>query len=108
MKKEKIINKLDEGDINWTFKRSLAFTDHHHSLFRCDEYGLQMEQISNISPTTGDFLKPKTYYYIDGHEKPFKTIESLCDAWNELNDFDDPNSEIVWVKKIVPTVKIKS
>ena len=31
----------------------------------------------------------------------------LCDCWNERNNFDDPNNEITWVKKIVPIVSLK-
>jgi len=33
-------------------------------------------------------------------------IQKLCDDWNEIKNYDDPNCEIVWVKKIVKTRNI--
>ncbi len=49
---------------------------------------------------------PKTYFYITGQEKEYTDLEELCRDWNEIKNFDDPNNEIVWVKKIVPIIKV--
>ena len=64
-----------------------------------------MERITNKT-ADGWFAKPKTYFYIVGQKKEYTDLKKLCDDWNEIKNFDDPNNEIVWVKKIVPIVKM--
>jgi len=93
-------NKLDHADIDWRFIASMAFDTFHHSKFRCEKYGIQKEAITNRSKLTGNFLKPKVYYFIDGCEKEMTSLDDLLNTWNELNEFDDPNNEIAWVKVI--------
>ncbi len=100
-------NKLDPLDISWQMKSSIGYDNQHHALYRCDEYGLQMETITPKSKTTDEFGKAKVYFYIDDCEKEMTEIEDLCDTWNDLKNFDDPNNEIVWKKKIVPTIKLR-
>ncbi len=64
-----------------------------------------MEKISKLKDN-GGFCKPKTYFYITGQEKEYTDLEELCKDWNEIKNFDDPNNEIVWEKKIVPIIKL--
>lgn len=100
-------NKLEPLDIGWKMKESRGFDNAHHALFRCDEFGLQKETITNKNKASGIFGTPKNYYYIDKCAKEMTDIQDLCDTWNELKDFDNPNCEIVWEKKIVPTIKLR-
>lgn len=100
-------NKLEPLDINWKMITSMGYDDMHHGLFRCDEFDLQKETLTNKSKSTGEFRKPKVYYYIDDCAKEMTDIQDLCDVWNELKNFDDPNNEIVWEKKIVPVIKLR-
>lgn len=94
-------NKLEPEDIEWEFICSLALSSHHHAKFICEEYGLEKEKITP-KKSDGDFGNAKTYYFITGQEKEYTDLKALCDDWNEIKNFDDPNNEIVWVKKIVP------
>ena len=49
---------------------------------------------------SGDFGKAKTYYFIKDQDKEYTDLQQLCNDWNEIKNFDDPNSEITWVKVI--------
>ena len=100
-------NLLEPEDIKWKFRTSLAMDTYHQTLYRNDEYGLQMEAIVNRSKATGQFGKSKTYYYIDDCEKEMTDLQDLCNTWNELKNFDDPNNEIIWEKRIIPTIKLR-
>lgn len=101
-------NMLTPDDIGeWKFVSSFAFTTHHHTKFVNELFGLEMEKITNIS-AQGNFGKPKTYFYITGQEKEYTDLEQLCVDWNEIKNFDDPNNEIQWVKKIVPVIKLNT
>lgn len=92
-------NKLAPEDIEWSFVSSMALTTHHISKFSNIKFGLEMEKTSRVK-SEGDFGKPKSYYYITGQEKEYTDLQTLCDDWNEIKNFDDPNSEIKWVKVI--------
>ncbi len=98
------MNKLEPEDIEWAFKSSMAFTTYHHSLYRNEQFCIQMEGITNV--TQNGFGKSKKYFYMDGQKKEYTDLQELCNDWNEIKNFDDPNNEIVWVKKIVPTIKL--
>lgn len=100
------MNLLAPEDIEWKFLMSMGFTDYHHSKSVNEKYGLEMEQITKKLADGIDFGKPKTYFYITGQEKEYTDLQELCDDWNEIKNYDDPDSEIVWVKKIVKKVKI--
>lgn len=98
------MNKLTPDDIEWKFLCSLGMTTHHHTKSINKEYGLQREVITKKRGDF-DFGSSKTYYYINGCAREFTKIQDLCDCWNELHDFDDPDDEIVWVKIIKPKIK---
>jgi hypothetical protein len=100
-------NLLSPEDIEWKFVMSMAYTDFHHSKSVNKKYGLEMEVITKkIDYYT--FGKAKVYYFITGQEKEYTDLQELCNDWNEIKNFDDPENEIVWVKKIVKTVKLKN
>lgn len=92
-------NLLEPDDIKWNFISSLACRAYHHSKFLCHEFGLEMEKITKVIDDVF-FGKPKTYYYITGQEKEYTDLQTLCDDWNEIRNFDDPHGEIKWVKII--------
>ena len=92
-------NILESEDIEWLFITSMAFTNCHHSKFIDEQYGLEKEQIA-YKRADGNFRRPKTYYFITGHQKEYTDLEELCKDWNEIKNFDDPNKEIKWVKVI--------
>lgn len=98
-------NKLEPEDIEWKFITSMGFSTAHHSKFINEEFGLEMEKISKVKDN-GQFGKPKIYYFITGQEKEYTELGELCKDWNEIKNFDDPNNEIVWVKRIVPIIKL--
>ena len=102
------MNKLDPEDIEWQFISSIGFTDCHHAKLINKEFGLECETITKTSKLTGDFLKPKVYYFITGQKKEYTNIQLLCDDWNEIKNYDDPNNEIVWVKKIIKAKGLNS
>ncbi len=97
-------HKLEPEDIKFRLVSTISFVDHHHLQFVNEEYGLTMEKLTNV--TDSGFGKAKTYYFINGQEKEYTDLNELCKDWNEIKDFDDPNNEIVWVKKIVPIIKL--
>lgn len=101
------MNKLTPEDIEWKLVRSYSFNSEAFTVFRDNRFSIQQEQIVKTDGNgwTGSMKK---YFYMDSIEKPFKTEQELCEAWNERNDFDDPNNEIVWVKKIVPIRKMNA
>lgn len=93
------MNLLCPEDISFKFIKSLGLTDEHISMMRNEEYGIQCEQYTK-KKSEFEFGKPKTYYFIDGQEKEYTDLQELCDDWNEIKNFDDPNNEITWVKVI--------
>ncbi len=99
-------NELEAEDIEWRFVHSMAFRTYHHSKFINEEYGLQMEQITNVKANS-EFGKAKTYYFISGQEKEYTDLQEMIKDWNEIKNFDDPNNEIIWEKRIVPIIKLK-
>ncbi len=74
-------------------------TTQSHFAYRNEKFALQWEQITNRDGH-GWSGKAKNYYFIDGVEREFTDIQTLCDCWNEIKNFDDPRSEIKWVKVI--------
>lgn len=92
-------NLLCPEDIEWKTVHHLGMTDEHISKRRNDEFGVEWEQYTK-KLNDFDFGKPKNYYYIDGQEKEYTDLQKLCDDWNEIKNFDDPNNEITWVKVI--------
>ena len=93
------VNKLCPEDIEWSFIMSMGFIDHHHSKSINKKYGLEMEIITKKIDGYS-FGKGKVYYFITGQEKEYTDLQKLCDDWNEIKNFDDPDSEIKWVKII--------
>jgi len=93
------MNILTPEDIKWENVIHISMDDEHISKFRNEEYGIQWEQYTKVKWPC-DFAKPKNYYYIDDQEKEYTDLQALCDDWNEIKNFDDPNAEIVWVKVI--------
>ncbi|WP_417444663.1 hypothetical protein [Joostella sp.] len=100
-------NLLSPEDIRWEFISSLGFVDQHHAKYINKEFGLEMETITKKLSDGISFGKSKVYYFITGQEKEYTCIQLLCDDWNEINNYDDPENEIVWIKKIVPIKKLK-
>ena len=100
-------NLLEPADIKWKYVKHITFSDYSHFVHRDEKFKIQWEQITNRDGH-GWSGKPKNYYFIDGVEKEYTDIEKLCDDWNEIKNFDDPDNEIVWVKKIVKIRNIGS
>ena len=100
-------NLLQPEDIEWKFICSLAFTTHHHAKMVNKEFGLECEIITKKIDDFTFSKKPKVYYFIIGQEKEYTDINELCKDWNEIKNYDDPNNEIVWIKKIVKIIKLK-
>ncbi len=99
-------NLLEPEDIEWRYVKHITMTTQSHFLFRSEQFKIQWEQITNRDGH-GKVGKAKNYFFIDEVEREFTEVQELCYYWNERNYFDDPNNEIIWVKKIVPTVKLK-
>ena len=99
-------NLLCPEDIVWKFIMSMAFSDYHHAKMVNKEYGLECETITKKLSDGFSFGKAKVYYFITGQEKEYTDLQKLCDDWNEIKNFDDPDNEIVWEKKIVKIIKI--
>lgn len=99
-------NNLSPEDIDFKFVSSLALRQQHITKLVNDEFGVEAEKVSRVK-ADGEFGKPKTYFYITGHEKEYTDLDELCKDWNEIKNFDDPNSEIRWVK-IITTKPIDS
>jgi len=99
-------NTLEPDDIEWKYVKHLTMTTQSHMLFRDERFKIQWEQITNRDGH-GKVGKAKNYFFIDKVQREFTDIQELCDCWNERNNFDDPNNEITWVKKIVPVVRLK-
>ncbi|MGK0447019.1 MAG: hypothetical protein ACJA2M_000790 [Polaribacter sp.] len=99
-------NMLEPSDIEWIYYKHLTLTTQSQFATRNEKYGLQHEQITNRDGH-GFVGKAKNYYFIDNIEREFTDLQELCDCWNEINNFDDPKNEIVWIKKIVPIRKLK-
>lgn len=92
--------------IEWKFIRSMGFSDHHHAVFRNDEFGVQRETITRKNHW-GEFLKPKNFFFIDNDEREFLTEEELIDAYNEKfpRDGDTTEAEVKYVRIIVKRQK---
>ena len=99
-------NTLEPEDIEWTYLNHITLNNQSQFASRNEKYGLQWEQVTKRDGH-GWVGKPKNYYFIDKIEREFTDIQELCDCWNESNNFDDPNNEITWVKKIVPLIRLK-
>lgn len=93
-------NLLAPEDIGWKFVHSIALRHEHIAQYVNSEFGLSMEQVTKKKDEF-TFGSVKTYYFIDGQKKEYTDLQKLCDDWNEIKNFDDPENEIVWVKKIV-------
>lgn len=92
------MNVLEPVDIKWRFVSSLACSDCHYAKYLNEEFGLEMERETKVVDYGCGFAKPKTYYYITGHDKEYTDLQKLCDDWNEMKNYDDPNDEITWIK----------
>ena len=88
-------------EIDWKMKSSMNMSTYHHSLRRNDEYGVQMETVTQKLNGYGSG-KSDTSFYIDKDEREFKTEEDLISAYNEKFKFDDenPEHEVTYVKVI--------
>lgn len=99
------MNKLAPEDIRWRFITSVGYSSHHTTVLRDEEFGIQCDKVSVINQY-GEFGKPKLYFFMDGQKREFTDLQVLCDVWNEIKNYDDPNSEIVWVKVIKTKEKV--
>lgn len=89
-------------DIKFQFKESLNLSNCHHTLSRNDELGIQVETITRKNWAGFSTGKSKSYYFIDGIEKEFKSLDELCNFYNEKFQYeeDNPEQEVVFVKVI--------
>jgi hypothetical protein len=95
-------NKLEPIDIKWKMESHMSLRTYHHGLYRNDEYGIQREQITKVTGNGMNFGKGKNYFFIDGGKREFTDLQELCDCWNEMKSFDDPNNEIIYERVVVP------
>lgn len=99
-------NTLQPEDIEWKYVKHITLTTNSHMLFRDERFKVQWEQITKRDGH-GYVGKSKNYFFIDNIEREFTDLNVLCECWNEIKNFDDPNNEITWIKKIVPVIKLK-
>tara|TARA_R110000851_G_scaffold117621_4_gene244480 strand:- start:7863 stop:8177 length:315 start_codon:yes stop_codon:yes gene_type:complete len=100
-------NTIEPEDIHWKHIKHITFTANSHILMRDERFKIQWEQITSRDGH-GKVGKSKNYYFIDKVQREFTNIDELCYCWNELHNFDDPNNEIIWIKKIVPVIKLNN
>lgn len=88
--------------IPWRFIASMAFDTYHHAKFRCEEYGIQRETITNKAKDGIGFAGSQSYYFIDNIDKEFLSLEEMVGFYNEKFTYeeDNPTNEVVWVKVI--------
>ena len=98
-------NKLEVDDIEWRHASHMTLSNESHFVLRDDRFNIQKEEITKRDGH-GKTGSTKRYYYIDAVAREFTSAQDLCDAWNERYKYDDPNNEIIWVKKIVPTIDL--
>ena len=94
-------NILDPLDIEWRHATHMTLTSESHFVCRDERYGIQWEQITKRDGH-GKIGTPKNYYFIDGISREFTDVQEMCDCWNEFKNFDDPKSQIDYVKVIKP------
>lgn len=99
-------NKLEIDDIEWVYSKHMTFSNESHYVLRDERFGIQCEKITKRDGH-GKTGSTKTYFFMDGITRDFTDEQTLCDCWNERNNFDDPKNEIVWEKRIVPILKLK-
>ena len=93
---------ISRDDVKLVLKKSMGFTNNHHSLFRDEELGIQCEVITNKNKW-GGFAKPRSFYFIDNIEKEFTELDDLIEFYNEKFAFEgeNPDMEVKYVKVIV-------
>lgn len=99
------MNKLEIDDIEWRYAKHITYTNESHFVWRDERFKIQYEKITKRNGHGGTGSS-KEYYFIDEVKREFTDLQELCNCWNERNEFDDPNNEITWVKKITPIIKI--
>ena len=93
------MNILSPEDIEWKLQMSMALSNEHRMLYRNNDFGFQME-IYTKKRNDFEFGKSKTYYFRDDCEKEYNDLQTLCDDWNEIKNYDDETMEVTWVKVI--------
>ena len=93
------MNVLSPEDIEWKLITSMGLYNEHIQKYRNEQFGFQME-IYTKKKSDFEFGKPKTYYFRDDCEKEYNDLQTLCDDWNEVKNYDDETTEITWVKVI--------
>lgn len=96
-------NILLPEDIEWKFICSLGLGNEHCLKYRNEEYKIQWEQYTRKIDEFKFSSKPKNYYFIDELEDvEFTSLQSLCEAWNEMYDYDTmlPTKEIKYIKVV--------
>ena len=93
---------LISRDIPFRFVSSLNMDSYHHAVSRNNNLGLQIETITKKDDFGFSKGEPKSFFFIDGIEKEFKSLDELCDFYNEKFQYeeDNPNQEVVFVKII--------
>lgn len=69
----------------FVMKMHLNFDSGGQAMYRDDEMGVQMEVHTPKNKRSGKWGVGKTYYFIDGDKREFKTVVDLMKAWEELN-----------------------
>lgn len=67
-----IIGDITKDHLSWRYALGMSFNGKRHNAYRDDRLSLQKEGYCN-----------KTYWYIDGDEREFKTVEAMLEALNE-------------------------
>ena len=88
-------NLLTPTDINWKFGKHLCGS----TIFRDEKFKIQREQHASVTDY-GKSYPAKNYFFIDKYEKVYRSVEELCDAWNEMYEFEvsNPDFEIEYIK----------
>ena len=88
-------NILTPADINWKFGKHLGGS----TIFRDEKFKIQWEQHAS-GTDYGKSYPAKNYFFIDKYEKEYRSVEELCDAWNDMYEFEvsNPDFEIEYIK----------
>lgn len=64
---------------NWVASTHISMTTYHSALYRDEDLKAQMEIITPKTKT-GEFRDGKSFYFLDGDKREFKTEEEMLDA----------------------------
>lgn len=94
---------LTRDNIDLKFIKSMGWANHHHAQYVDEKNGITAETITNKTKV-GGFAKPKHFYFINGDEREFLSLDDLIEAYNEKFKFEEenPDQEVIFVKVIRP------